>query len=464
MLIASPLDSVPTESTDRVRGPVLTPGQLGYTEELAGFNLLLEQRPAVVVGATGPADVRAAVRFAARHGLPVAVQATGHGQVRSAEGAVLITTHRMDGVRIDPVRRTARVGAGTRWEQVIHEAAGFGLAPLNGSSPLVGAVGYTLGGGLGVLGRTFGYAADHVVGLDLVTADGTLREVTAQSEPDLFWALRGGKGNFGVVTSMEIALLEVERLYGGTLIFDGSLAPAVLHAWREWTATAPEELTSSVALIRYPDAPGLPVELRGRFRVAVRIAYVGPVAAGERLVAPLRALGPRVVDSLRDLPYSEVASIYADPTEPYAFHERTMMLGALDAEAVDALLGLAGPGTGCPVGLVELRHLGGALARPPRVPSAVSNRDAAYLLFLCPAGGPGAAGVAYAERLLDRLEPFGTGGRYLNFLDSSADEAQIRSAYSEAAYRRLAAVKAVHDPANLFRLTHTVPPLPAESR
>lgn len=449
---------VPADLADHVRGPVLTPGRPGYREELAGFNLLSEQRPAVVVGATGAADVRAAVRSAASVGMAVGVQATGHGQVRSAEGQMMITTERMGGVRIDPVRRTARVGAGVRWEQVIHEAAEFGLAPLNGSSPLVGAVGFTLGGGLGVLGRTFGYAADHVHALDLVTADGTLIEVTGSTESDLFWALRGGKGNFGVVTSMEIALMEVPRLYGGTLIYDGALARPVAQAWREWTASIPRELTSSLALIRYPDAAGLPPELRGRFRVAVRIAYVGPAAVGEPLVAPLRSVGPRVLDSVRDMPYAEVASIYADPTEPYPFHERTAMLRALDEDAVDRMLELAGPAADCPVDLVELRHLGGALAEPPRVPSAVRQREAAYCLFLCTGGGPDVAGVAHAERLLARMAPWATGGRYLNFLDSSADDAQIASAYDAAAYERLTRLKAVHDPHNLFRLTHNIVP------
>jgi FAD/FMN-containing dehydrogenase len=364
----------------------------------------------------------------------------------------------MGGVRIDPVRRTARVGAGVRWEEVIHEAAAHGLAPLNGSSPLVGAVGFTLGGGLGVMGRTFGWAADHVHALDLVTADGALHEVTHRTEPDLFWALRGGKGNFGVVTSMEIGLAQVPRLYGGTLVYDGSLAAAVARTWREWTYGVPREMTSSLALIRYPDAPALPPELRGQFRVVVRIAYAGGVAAGEALVGPLRMAGPRVADSVRDMPYAEVASIYADPTEPYSFHERTAMLGGLDDAAVDRLLELAGPDSGCPVDLVELRHLGGALADPPRVPSAVSLRDAAYCLFLCPGGGADAPGVAWAERLVDRMAPWATGGRYLNFLDSSADDAQVATAYDSAVYERLARLKAVYDPANLFRLTHNVPP------
>lgn len=449
---------VPADLADRVRGPVLTPGQPGYAEELAGFNLLSEQRPAVVVGATGAADVRAAVRSAASAGMAVGVQATGHGQVRSADGQMVITTGRMQGVRIDPARRTVRIGAGVRWEQVIHEAAGFGLAPLNGSSPLVGAVGFTLGGGLGVLGRTFGYAADHVQALDLVTADGALVEVTEHAEPDLFWALRGGKGNFGVVTSMEIALMEVPRLYGGTLIYDGALAGRVAQAWLEWTASAPREVTSSLALIRYPDAIGLPPQLRGRFRVAIRIAYVGTAAEGKQLVAPLRSVAPRVLDSVRDMPYAEVASIYADPTEPYSFHERTAMLRALDEDAVDRMLELAGPAAGCQVDLVELRHLGGALAEPPRVPSAVRQRDAAYCLFLCASGGQDAAGLSQADRLLARMAPWATGGRYLNFLDSSADDAQIASAYDTAAYERLARLKAVHDPGNVFRLTHNIPP------
>ncbi|WP_234386399.1 FAD-binding oxidoreductase [Streptomyces sp. ERV7] len=443
--------------TAAVRGPVLLPGQDGHAEEGAGFNTLLEHRPALVVGATGAADVAAAVRFAAAHGLPVAVQATGHGAARAADGAVLVSTRRMTGLRIAPDRGTARIAAGVLWEQVIHEGAAHGLAPLNGSSPLVGAVSYALGGGLAVMARTFGYAADHIRGIDVVTADGVLRQVDEEREPELFWGLCGGKGNFGVVTSMEIGLMPVRRLYGGALTFDGAAAPAVLRGWLEWTALVPGEMTSSLALVRFPDDPALPAEVRGRFVVQVRIAFTGAAAEGARLVAPLRELGERVLDTVREMPYADVASIHGDPTEPYTYHERTMMLGELDRAAAGRLLAVAGPDSGCPLGLVELRHLGGALRRPVRHDNAVGNRDARYCL-LTVAPGPRPAGQGPDDLLLDRLAPWATGGKYLNFLDSSAGDDHVRAAFTPEAYTRLAALKARYDPANVFRVNHNIAP------
>lgn len=205
---------------DQVTGPVLAPRDKGYDAERAGWQTARRHRPDLLVGAAGPADVQAAVRYASDRGLPVAVQGTGHASAAvAAEGGVLITTARMNGVRVDADAGTAWVAAGTRWDRVVHRAAPAGLAPLSGSAPHVGAVSYTLGGGLALLSRSFGYAADHVRGLEAVTADGRLRRVTRDHEPDLFWALRGGRDNFGVVTAMEIDLMPVTTLYGGALVF-----------------------------------------------------------------------------------------------------------------------------------------------------------------------------------------------------------------------------------------------------
>ncbi|MEU0486118.1 FAD-binding oxidoreductase [Streptosporangium sp. NPDC006013] len=444
----------------RVRGPVLLPGQDGYDRERAGFNQAVDHHPALVVGAAEAADVQAAVGFAVEHGLPLAVQATGHGASIPADGALLISTRRMDGVRIDPRRRSARIEAGVRWQQVIERAAEVGLAPLNGSSPLVGAVSYTLGGGLPVLGRTHGWAADHVRGIEVVTADGRLRTATPDRYGDLFWALRGGKGNFGVVTSLEIGLVAVSRLYGGGLYFPGEAAGGVLHAWRRWTASVPEELTSSVALLRLPDLPDLPAPLRGRFVVHVRIAYLGSAARGEELLRPLREIGGRIADTVGDMPYRAVAAIHADPTEPTPYHERSMMLRELPGPAVDTLLELAGPGADCPIDMVELRHLGGALARTPEVPNATGNRAAAYSLSAVSPAGPQQTDevTGYPELLLQRMTPWSTGRSFLNFLGGPDTAGQVRDAYAPEDWARLTGIKAVYDPDNLFRINHNIPP------
>ncbi|MGH3376404.1 MAG: FAD-binding oxidoreductase [Actinoallomurus sp.] len=442
----------------RVRGPVLRPGDDAYDAERAGFQTAWRHRPDVIVGATEAEDVRAAVEFAGAEGLPVAVQATGHGVAAPMDGGVLVGTRRMTGVEVDAAGRTAWIEAGVRWDQVVREAASQGLAPLNGSAPHTGAVGYTLGGGLGLLARGHGYAADHVHQVDVVTAGARLRHVTADSDPDLFWALRGGRDNFGVVTGMRIGLVPVTRLYGGGLFFPAALAGDVLAAFAEWTPTVPEEMTSSVGMIPFPDLPVIPEPFRGRHVTHVRIAYLGDAAAGERLVAPLRAVGPRLRDTLADLPYAETGSIYNDPVQPHAYSGTNLLLSGLDARALRTVAGLAGPDAPVPC-VVDLRHLGGALARTPAVPNAVGHRSAAYLLrVLSPLDGTDHEAVRAAHRrVFAAMEPWSTGGRCLNFL--YGDDVQVREAYEPADFVRLTELKGVYDPANLFRLGRAIPPV-----
>jgi FAD/FMN-containing dehydrogenase len=445
---------------DTLSGLVFRPGDAGYDAERTGFNLAVDHRPQIVVGATGPDDVVAAVEHAATAGVGIAVQATGHGPSVAADGDVLVSTRRMDGVRVDPATRTARIEAGARWEHVLPEAAEHGLAPLNGSSPGVGAVGYTLGGGIGPLGRRYGYACDHVRRFDVVTADGRLREVSADREPDLFWALRGGKGNFGVVVAMEIGLVPVQRLFGGGLYFAAEATADILHAYADWTRDLPDEMSSSVLLIRFPDHPALPEPLRDRFITHVRVAHCGPPEEGRRLVEPLRDVGPRLMDTLAEIPYTTVGSIHNDQTTPVAAYDRNSLLGGLDSTAVDALLASVGPEAKTAL-IVELRHLGGAYSRPPSVPSAVGGRDAAFSLFSASILQPD--GFAEARRAHETLHaamrPWSTGATALNFLgidDATPD--RVRTAFAQDDYARLAELKAVYDPGNLFRVNHNIAP------
>ncbi|WP_405799417.1 FAD-binding oxidoreductase [Streptomyces sp. NBC_01506] len=439
---------------------VLRPEDPGYDEELSGFQLGFTPRPDVIVGATGADDVRTAVAYAAVHGLPVGVRATGHGVPAAAEGGLLITTRRMDGVRIDPGARTATFEAGVRWRQVIEAAGPHGLAPLHGSSPGVGAVSYTLGGGLGLLAREFGYAADHVRALDVVTADARLRRVTPDSDPDLFWALLGGGQNFGVVTALETKLAPVARVYGGALLFDGELRDDVVATYLDWLGTVPDTLTSSLAVMVYPDMEGLPPFLRGRYALSIRVVFTGDAARGERLVAPLRAIGPTITDSLREMPYTQSDTIHNDPTQPHAYWGDSAMLTELDARTLTELLELTGPGapTMC---VVQLNPLGGALAKEPQVPNSVPHRDAAFLIRgLSPLAGPDLPPDLPMVRELygrffDRLAPV-TVGRSLNFV--FADGAKTQGLYDAGTARRLAALKARYDPANLFRLNYNIAP------
>ncbi|MFD5078117.1 FAD-binding oxidoreductase [Streptomyces sp. NPDC058371] len=430
-------------------GLVLRPGDAGYEDELAGFQTGFTQRPAVIFAAASAEDVVAAVRYAAAEGLPVGVQATGHGLPGDAEGGVLITTRRMDGVRVDAEARTVRVQAGVRWGQVVAAAEPYGLAPLNGSAPGVGAVSYTLSGGLGILAREFGYAADHVRALDVVTADGRLRQVTPASDPDLYWALLGGGHNFGVVTELEIDLVPVARLYGGSLSFDAAEVDpaAVLRAYERWTRTVPSTLTSSFAAVPYPDIPAVPPRLRGRYVVSVRVAHTG--AEGERLVAPLREAGPVLADSLREMPYAESHTIHSDPDFPHTYYGDSAVLRELDVEAVAGLLALTGPEapTMC---VVQINHLGGALAEA--APNSVPYREGRFLVRLLTMADRATA-RAGLDPAFALLAPW-TIGRALNFAFGAGDRTD--GLYGPGTRTRLAGLKSRYDPANLFRRNYNV--------
>ncbi|MGK8524698.1 FAD-binding oxidoreductase [Nocardia asteroides] len=435
-------------------GPVFHPGDAGYDAEIAGFQTAYTHRPALVVGAVHAEDVRTAVEYAARRELPIAVQATGHGLSVAADAGVLISTRRMTGIRIDPVRETAHIGAGVRAGALVDAAAAHGLAPLNGSSPSVGIVGYLLGGGVGLLARRFGYAAEHVRAIELVTADGRVR--TLAPGDALFGAVLGSGGNFGVVTGLEVGLAPITTVYGGQLVFDTPLVERALDAWRRWTATVPDEVTSTIAMLAFPDIPQVPAPLRGRYVASIRIASSGSAEEGERLVAPLRAVGERLKDDLRAMPYTESHTIHSDPDHPHAYAATNALLGEFTEETATALLAAAGPGSGAGA-VVDIRHLGGALARPGDAAIAVDHREAAYLVRIItgPDGGATRAGIRTA------LAPW-TLGHNLNFLygaGSEADEAQTRAGYRPDTYARLAALKARHDPRNLFRFNRNIRPV-----
>ncbi|WP_147155114.1 FAD-binding oxidoreductase [Reyranella soli] len=445
-----------------VAGSVLLPGDAGYDDERAVWNLNHELLPAVIVVPESAADVQAAVTFAARQSRPVMVKTTGHQVVGQARDAVVIATRRMNEVAIDAMGRTARVGAGAIWSEVVKEAAKAGLAPLNGANPTVGVAGYTLGGGLSpTLGRSQGYAADHVRALDVVTADSQLRHIDAESEPDLFWALRGCKGNFGVVTALKFDLFPVARLYGGGLFFPGEQMAVVLRAWAAWHPGTPENMVTSFAVMRMPAVPEVPAPLRGKFLVAVRIAYNGKTADGERMIRPLRRVAPVALDTVADMPYANVASIHNEPTDPVPYYERGIMLREFPAQAQDKLIELVGPEANTELVLAELRALGGAWDREPAVPNAVATRGLPYSLLgvsVGPLTQEQQLKRSVAE-LLDGMRPWQGDRRNANNLapDEAGDAAAI---YGSERYARLSSIKKTYDPTNMFRLNHNVVPSP----
>ncbi|WP_037892025.1 FAD-binding oxidoreductase [Streptomyces sp. Tu 6176] len=447
-----------------VEGPVLTPDDPDHAAECTGHNLLRTSRPSVVVGAASADDVAAAVRFAARHRLPVAVRNAGHQMVVPEDGDwLLITLHRMNDVVVDPGRRTVTVGPGARWDDVLPETARHGLAPACGSAPRVGVTGYTLGGGIGpLLSRTHGYAADHVRRMEVVTADGTRHEVTPESEPGLFWALLGCKGNFGVVTRMEFGVFPVTRFFGGGLWFSGADAAGVLDAWRTWQAGLDERTTTSVAVQQLPDLPRLPPPLRGAFVLHVRVGHLGPAAEGTALAAPLRAAAPVLLDTLAERPYEQVGEIHRDPVRPSHVSETTVGLRELSGGMFPALTAFTGPDSGCPLAAVEIRVLGGALDREPPVPNSVPSRGVPFVTFAfgvapLPEAGPVRGRLAaYAEAMV----PWADERTIMNFLSPDAARARtdMRALFGAERHDRLAAVKRRYDPGNMFRLNHNVRP------
>jgi hypothetical protein len=427
------------------RIPVALPGDEAYARLATPWNVAVASRPAAVVEARGVQDVIDAVRFAASAGLPVAVQATGHGIAAPLDGALLVHTGRLDECVVHP-DGWARVGAGVRWQQVLDAAAPHGLAGLTGSAPHVGVVGYTTGGGVGPVARTYGYASDEVRAVEVVTGDGELRRVTPGHE--LFAALRGGKGAVGIVTALEFDLVRQATVRGGALWFDGSAAAAVLPAWREWAAALPEEVTTSVALMQLPPLPMVPPMLAGRMTVAVRYVHTG----GADLLDPLRAVAPLLADTVAEIPFAAIGSVHADPVDPMPVHEESALLASLPAAAIDALLAAAGPGSGSPQVMVELRQLGGALARPPAEPDVLGDRSAAACLTVIGALVPPVAGAVpgHARAVRAALADWDTGRVFPNFAAGTGPERLARS-YDPATLARLTSLAAKYDPAGVLR-------------
>lgn len=452
--------SITSQPTDRVSlgtlmsevsGPVLTPTDEGYATELGGFNLIAAPAADLVVGATNAHDVALAVRYARANGFRVGARATGHGLPIEGRGTVVVTTSRLNSITVDPVARTARVGAGVRWRDVVAATAPHGLTGVVGSSSSVGVVGYTLGGGLSPLGRRFGWAADHVRSIELVTADGVVRNVDASAGSDLFWAILGGRDGFGIVTAIEFELFDLPTVYGGGIFFAGSAARDVQHAWREWAPTLPEEAGTSVAVLRLPPDPDLPAPLQGQLAVHVRYTHTGDPAAAAALLAPMRSAGPILLENVDILPTAALDAVHMDPAGPMPSVERGVLLGEFPAAAVEALLEVAGPQVPSPPAIVEVRLLGGRLRRPQRVPNAVAGRHGAYsVIAIGVPAGPLADQVGpRLQAVVDALAPWRCGA-LLNFCGlRAADRAGL---WGPDERLRLETIRRRHDPAGVLRV------------
>jgi FAD/FMN-containing dehydrogenase len=436
---------------------VMSRGQQGYDEQRGAFNVLLDQEPAGIVLPTSAGEVADAIAHAKAEGLRIGGQRTGHSAepLGDLSGTLLVRTAKMDAVAIDADARRARVGAGALWGDVQPAASELGLAARHGSSPTVGLVGYSLGGGVGWYGRKHGLACNSVTAVELVGADGEKRRVDAASDPELFWALRGGGGDFGIVTALEFDLLPIPELFGGALFFPIERAAEVMHAWHEWTATAPEEVTSIARVMSFPPFPEVPEPLRGNEFAIVEAVVLAAETEAAEILAPLRGMDP-VMDTFAIVPPAGIADLHMDPPEPSPYAGAGMLLGEMPERAIDAFLEVAGPGSGSKLVSAEIRHNGGAMGRSGPDHGALDVLPGSYMLFgVGILADPASEKVPTMERL-DRL----TGamsdwdaGRYLNFSDRDED---IGVAFPPETVERLRAAKQTYDPENLFHASHPV--------
>jgi FAD/FMN-containing dehydrogenase len=430
----------------------------------AAWNLAIDQRPALVARPGSAEEVAAVVSYARENGLRVAVQAEGHGAGRLTglgEDTLLVKTTRMTGAQIDAESRRARVAAGAKWRDVSALASPVGLAALSGSSAEVGVVGYTLGGGHGWLARTHGLACNSVVGAEVVTADGELVRADRENEPDLFWALRGGGGNFGVVTALEFELYPVPELYAGMLAWPWERTTEVLHAWGEWVSGLPNEMSAWARILQIPPLPTVPEPVRGRQLVVVEAAYLGSEASAGELLRALRELSPEL-DTFAVAPPAALGHLHMDPEDPVPFAGSGQLLDELPPAAIDRLVDIAGPDSASPLLSLELRLLGGALRDTPPDAGALASLDEGFLtlgvgMVMDPAMAP--AINAHLDQVSGALESWDSGVKYAPFVDVPID---ARTCYRPETNARLQQVKARYDPGDLFRANPAIPsPAPA---
>lgn len=448
------------------RGDVLLPGDAGYDEVRQVWNGMIDRRPGLIVRCTGVADVIDSVNFARTHNLLVAVRGGGHNVAGNAvcDGGLMIDLSLMKAVHVDPKRRTARAQGGATWGDIDRETQVFGLATPGGVVSTTGIAGLTLGGGLGHLRRKCGLSCDNLLSVDIVTADGQFRTASQTENADLFWAVRGGGGNFGIVTSFEFRLHSV----GPMVMLCATMYPLakakdILRTWREFTTTAPDELSSIAQIWSVPQAPDFPEDTRGKPVVIAAGVYAGPVNEGEQLVQPLRELDTPVLDLSGPMPFTAVQSAF-DPFFPKGEHLnywKSIYLNDLNDEVIDAILVHAG-NRPSPRTLVNHWHMGGTVGRVGSEDTAFGDRSAPFLLEISSSWSDpqdSERNVTWTREFWSAMRPFSSGGLYLNFQGlAEQGEDPVRAAYG-ANYERLVALKTKYDPTNLFRLNQNIRPV-----
>ncbi len=453
------------ELRDAVRGDVLTPGDPGYDEARPIWNGMFDDvRPALLVRCAGAADVMRAVELARSEDLEIAVRGGSHSLpgFSTTDGGIVIDLGPMRGVRLDPVTRRVVAQPGLQWRDLDHETQAFGLAATGGLVSTTGVSGFTLGGGIGWLVRKQGLTCDHLVAADVVTADGRLVRAGADGDPDLLWGLRGGGGNFGVVTALELALQPVGPMVtGGLVFFDGERGEEILRFFRDWTASGlPNELTTLLNLTTAPPVPFLPEAVHGKPIVAVAACYAGSADAAARVLAPLRELGDPVADLLGPIPYVALQGLLDPLWERGARnHMKAGYVDDFGDGAIDALVRGWGAKPS-PMSELHLHHLGGAATSEPAGGAAFAHRDAPYVANFISRWTDAEEDdeqIAWGRDVYASLQEFTTGGAYVNFLGAEGQDG-VRAAYGDASYARLQALKRTYDPDNAFRRNQNVQP------
>jgi len=456
MLISQPTRF--SELQSRIHGQLLTEGDEAWDASRQTFNLTHDQRPAALVRVANADDVAETIRYAAQRGLRVAPQSTGHnaGPIEGLEDSLLLRTDSLQEVRIDVAARRARVGSGVRWAAVADPASEAGLAPLSGSSRDVGITGYSLGGGMGWLARKHGLQANALTAVEIVTADGELRRIDHDNEIDLFWAVRGGGGNFGVVTALEFELFPAPEIYAGSLFFPYERASEIVHAWHEFvSAGLPDEITTVARIMQFPPLEEIPEMVRGKSFTILQAAYLGNERDGADLMRPLAELGP-AMDTFAKVEPNTLGYLAMDPEHPMPYVGSARLVSDVSTAGIDAFVGASGPGSGSELANVELRSLGGALARKAPGHGARATLEGDYMAF---AVGGVFTPDAYpeverqAEAVSQALAPWDAGMRYLNFEEGVAD---ARLFYDEDTFRLLRALRTEWDPSGLFLANHEI--------
>ncbi len=455
-ILESPsLDSSIHHLRAELEGYAFLPGDEGFESAKFGWNLVVQHQPAIVVSAKSEGDVQTTVRFATTHKLPIAVQATGHGQFKTCLNGLLLNISSLNQVSIDTRAKTAKVGGGTQWHHVITEAEIHNLLPISGSAPHVGVVGYTLGGGYGILSRKYGLGVDQVISFRLINAYGEAFAVSEETNPDLYWAVLGGGGAFGVITEMEIQLHEQPKILGGSVMFDASLAEEIYPAFLEFTRQVSDDVTSAFTMMTFPPAPFVPEFLHGRSMLIFSATAIGGLADAEALLAPIRSLEGAEFDSFRPMRYSETQAVFNDPVDPMPSICKGVLLKNIEMGDIDKILTAVGPLQESPNLLFRIRHYGGAISRVEDNKTCMkAKREGRYILYFI--GIPTNAEMLHkmndqSSRTFQALEANTLCRGPLNWLgDGDVTSSCIESHFSDTDLNRLKKVKAVTDPENLF--------------